>query len=73
MLYDGFEGQGYATEAASAFKRWAFEVLKLETLVSYTDPDNWSSRQVAQRLGGVIDRSAARQDPEDIVYRYAGA
>src|SRR5262245_51652788 len=35
LLYDGFEGEGYATEAARAMRDWAFDVLQLATLVSY--------------------------------------
>jgi RimJ/RimL family protein N-acetyltransferase len=70
MLYEGAEGQGYATEAAAALRDWAFNVLGLPTLVSYMDPANTRSVAVAQRLGGVLDPDAARQDAEDLVYRY---
>jgi RimJ/RimL family protein N-acetyltransferase len=70
MLYDGFEGQGYATEAAAALKDWAFGALGLPTLVSYFDPANARSIAVAARLGGVPDPDAARQDAEDLVYRH---
>ena len=71
LLYDGYEGQGYATEAAAALRDWAFGTLGLETLVSYCDPDNAASIAVAERLGAVRDPLAARQDPEDMVLRYA--
>ena len=70
MLYDGFEGRGYATEAADAYREWAFEVLKLPTLVSYMDPANVASVAVAERLVGQLDPNAPRQDAEDLVYRY---
>ena len=70
LLYEGHEGQGYATEAAMALKDWAFTVCRVETLVSYFDPDNARSIAVAARLGGSRDDVAARQDPEDLVYRY---
>jgi len=71
LLYDGFEGQGYATEAARALRDWAFGVLQLPTLVSYCDQANVSSQAVAMRIGGIVDASASRQDPEDIVFRYS--
>jgi RimJ/RimL family protein N-acetyltransferase len=71
MLYEGYERQGYATEAAAALRDWAFATLRLPTLVSYCDPSNRSSIAVARRLGGVEDRTADRQDPEDLVFRYA--
>jgi len=70
LVYDGHEGKGYATEAARAMKDWAFNVLGLGVLVSYVDETNIRSAAVAERLGGRLDPAAARQDPEDLVYRY---
>lgn len=70
LLYDGHEGRGYATEAAIAMRGWAFGTLQLETLVSYVDENNRASMAVCERLGGVVDPVAARQDAEDVVYRY---
>jgi RimJ/RimL family protein N-acetyltransferase len=70
LLYDGFEGQGYVTEAAIALRDWAFAELKLSSLVSYFDPANARSVAVAERLGAVRDDAAPRQDPEDVVYRH---
>lgn len=70
MLYDGFEGQGYATEAAIALRDWAFVTLELDSLVSYFDPANAASMAVARRLGAGPDPDAPRQDPEDVVYRH---
>ena len=70
LLYDGHEGQGYATEAAGAAKDWAFGSFGLTTLVSYIDPPNSASIRVAERLGGHLDPGAARPSPGDLVYRY---
>ncbi|MBL8594162.1 MAG: GNAT family N-acetyltransferase [Devosia sp.] len=70
LLYDGFEGQGYVTEAATALRDWAFAELQLPSLVSYFDPANARSVAVAERLGAVRDDAAPRQDPEDVVYRH---
>ncbi len=70
LIYDGFEGHGYATEAARALRDWAFGTLGLATLVSYIDPENAASTAVALRLGGTEDPDAVRQDAEDRVYRY---
>ncbi len=70
MLYEGFEGKGYATEAGAALRDWAFDVLKLETLVSYFDPHNAKSMAVSARLGGVRDNKARPQDEGDVVFRY---
>ena len=71
LLYEGFEGHGYASEAARAMLDWAFG--ELDTLVSYFDPGNHRSIGVARRLGGTPDPSAPRQDADDVVYRYRRA
>jgi RimJ/RimL family protein N-acetyltransferase len=73
LLYDGHEGSGYAVEAAARLRDWAFGERKLDTLVSYVDPVNTRSIEVARRLGGMLDATAERQDPEDLVFRYRPA
>lgn len=70
-LFAGFEGYGYASEAARALRTWAFETHGFASLVSYIDADNKSSIAVARRLGAVEDPAAARVDPEDVVYRHS--
>lgn len=70
MVYDGHEGQGYATEAARTMRDWAFEVAAVSALVSYTDADNHPSIAVARRLGAVVDDAAPRPDPTDLVWRH---
>lgn len=70
-LFPGFEGQGYALEAATAARDWGFEVRGLDTLVSYIDAGNTRSIALAERLGGAIDTNAARpDDPTDVVFRH---
>lgn len=71
LLYDGFEGRGYVTEAAAAMRDWAFDALGGEGLVSYIDPGNSRSIAVAERLGAMRDGAATQaQDPGDLVYRH---
>jgi RimJ/RimL family protein N-acetyltransferase len=70
QLYDGWEGQGFATEAARALLDWAFANLPHASFVSYTGPENVASQAVARRLGAVIDPDAAVQDEGDIVWRH---
>ncbi|MGV8833752.1 MAG: GNAT family N-acetyltransferase [Devosia sp.] len=70
FLYAGHHGQGYAFEAASALRDWAFVVLQLPSLVSYIDPDNAPSISLAERLGAIRDQQARGQDPEDFVFRH---
>lgn len=70
QVYQAYEGNGYITEAAGALRDWVFAERKLSTLVSYIDPNNSRSIAVAQRLGGVLDHAAPKQDPDDLVFRY---
>ena len=65
------QGKGYATEAGKAVKSFAFEVLKFKNLVSYIDPENLASIQVAKKLGGRDDGTCQLLDfGTHIVYRY---
>lgn len=70
LVYDGCEGQGYASEAAIALRDWAFGHLKLPSLVSYIGPENLRSQAVARRLGARLDENAPCQDPGDLVFRH---
>ncbi len=70
FVYPEFEGQGFARDAADALLSWARDVRKLPSLVSYVDPDNERSVGLALRLGAVLDASANRPTPEDLVYRH---
>src|SRR3984957_11692720 len=44
-------GRGLATEGARAITAYAFEILKLPELVSFTTPANARSRRVMEKLG----------------------
>lgn len=73
LVYPPFEGKGYAFEAASAARDWAFGPRGLDTLVSYIDPKNARSIALAERLGARPDPQADRPDPDDLVYRHSPA
>ena len=70
IMYDGSEGQGYAAEAATAVRDWAFGPRGLSTLVSYIDPENSRSIALAERLGARLDPDAEGEDEGDLVYRH---
>jgi len=55
-LFDGYEGNGYATEAALAVRDWAASAHGLGPLISYIHPENHSSIRVAERLGAHYER-----------------
>lgn len=57
LAYD-FWGKGYATEGALAAVHYAFEILKLSEIVSFTPPQNLRSRKVMERIG-------MKHDPKD--------
>lgn len=54
-LFEGFGGKGYATEAATAARAFAYETLGWKTAISLVAPENHASRSVAQRLGATRD------------------
>lgn len=71
VLWEGFEGKGYAFEAASALRDWALRTFQWDTLVSYIDPDNSPSIRLAERLGAVLDKNAPTPNGDAcLVYRH---
>jgi RimJ/RimL family protein N-acetyltransferase len=70
LLVAGFEGRGYATEAARAARAFAYGTLGWDTAVSYVDPYNHRSIAVCRRLGCTEDADAESLDPGDIVFRH---
>jgi ribosomal-protein-alanine N-acetyltransferase len=48
-LHPDYWNRGLATEAARAVRDYAFEVLKLERVISLIHPDNHASRRVAEK------------------------
>ena len=71
LLFDGYEGRGYASEAAAAARDFAWHTAKLPSLVSYVDPDNAPSIRLAERLGAVRDPRAATPNGDPcLVFRH---
>lgn len=50
-LHKNFWGKGYAAEAASKCLSYAFDIFKLNEIVSFTTVSNSRSRSVMERLG----------------------
>jgi RimJ/RimL family protein N-acetyltransferase len=54
-------GQGYATEAARALLRWAFDTLDLNRVQAEADTRNVASRRVLEKLG-FVHEGTLRED-----------
>ena len=69
-FFDGFEGQGYATEAVLAARDYCHDVLGTAPLASFIDPENLRSVALARRVGAVQE-SAFEEDGRTIhVWRH---
>jgi [ribosomal protein S5]-alanine N-acetyltransferase len=55
-----FWNRGYATEAASAVRDYAFDVLKLPRLISLIRVGNHSSKRVAEKVGMTLAEEITR-------------
>lgn len=65
------EGQGYAAEAILRTREFAYQDLGWDTAVSYIAPENSGSIRLAERLGAVLDPSAAqRPGKPGLTYRH---
>lgn len=71
LLWAGYEGQGYAIEAARGAHRFAVDELKWTSFVSYISRENTQSIRLAEKLGAALDdRATQLVDDETFVYRY---
>jgi RimJ/RimL family protein N-acetyltransferase len=72
-LYDGFEGQGYALEAALAARADYHARISLQPVISYIDPANTRSEALALRLGATRERTLNDDKGHHHVYRHPAA
>lgn len=68
MLGAEYWGRGYATEAATAVRDFAFEKLALPRLISLIHPDNGPSIRVAEKLGMRQESTARTRFGEVLLY-----
>ena len=64
-------GRGYATEMAQEAVRLAFTELGLDTLISYTTPDNEASQAVMRKLGMTYEADIENAGLPHVLYRLA--
>ena len=69
-LFPGQTGHGYATEAATAARSWAYGALGWPPLMSLIHPDNLASKAVAKRLGAVFERETTLGGAPRHLYRH---
>ena len=70
-LWEPYEGNGYAIEAATEARSFAFRELQWATLVSYIAIENIQSIKLAKRMGASLDKDATkRTDEHTAVYRH---
>lgn len=62
-LNQEYQGQGYATEAAAAVMRWAFQQPRVRSISATVPDDNDASQRVARRLGLTRTASIRRNLP----------
>lgn len=71
ILWEGFEGHGFAFEAAVMARNFAFEALEWPHLISGIHQENERSIRLAERLGAVLDTELKLYDePETLFYRH---
>ncbi|MGQ0611649.1 MAG: GNAT family N-acetyltransferase [Paracoccaceae bacterium] len=71
-FFDGFEGQGYATEAVLAARAYCQDVLGMAPLASFIDPDNARSIALARRVGAALESSFQEDGKTIQVWRHPG-
>lgn len=56
-LHPDYWNLGLATEAAQAVRAYAFDVLKLDRVISLIHPDNHASRRVTEKNGMTLEKT----------------
>lgn len=69
-IYGGYEGAGYAYEAAFAARLCAAERFGLNRVISYIAPDNQRSQTLAKRLGAAFEREDELLGKPVHIYRH---
>lgn len=69
-LYDGFEGHGYAAEAALAARADYHARISPQPLISMIDVGNARSEALARRLGAVREVTKTDPDGDYHIYRH---
>jgi [ribosomal protein S5]-alanine N-acetyltransferase len=68
-LMSEFWGRGLATELARESLRVAFDVVGVDSMVSFTLPTNRASQRVMEKVGFVYERDGVWADLPHVFYR----
>lgn len=68
-LIPRFWNQGYAIEMATAIAEIAFEVVRLDNIVCFTEKTNIASQQVMQKAGFQYERDFEYESVQHVLYR----
>jgi RimJ/RimL family protein N-acetyltransferase len=63
-----FQGQGYATEAASTCRDHARNALDIDHLIAIINPANVPSQRVAEKIGMTLERTATYNGARQRIY-----
>jgi RimJ/RimL family protein N-acetyltransferase len=69
LLAKEYWGKGYGLEAATAVREWAFDELKLDSMISIIHPENERSIALAERLGETLEKKITFQGVQALCYR----
>lgn len=67
-LLPDYWGNGYAKEAAAAFRNYGFQVLQLEKLISLINPNHPASIFVARKTGMSYEKTTTFHERDVLVY-----
>lgn len=67
-LLPEYWGKGYAKEAATAFRNYGFQALRLNKLISLINPDHPASIFVARKAGLSYEKTASFHGKDVLVY-----
>lgn len=67
-FHPDYWGLGIATEAAHAIRDYAFQVLKLNQVISLIHPDNIASKRVAEKNGMIVEKKTTFHGFQTTVY-----
>ena len=67
-LHPDYWNRGLATEAARAVRAYAFEVLKLERVISLIHPENHASRRVTEKNGMTLEKETTFRGLRTLVF-----